>query len=146
MTAQSSLALIRWYQRRVSPLFPARCKYYPTCSAYAAIAIKRFGFVRGAALGLLRLLRCQPWVDGGIDDVPRKFSLFYRFTWSKAHEEPTTEAVLAQDRLQSHVDRNSTEPSHAGQPNPAPPHARAHAYAHSEFSSIDISHQELAHQ
>lgn len=137
MTAQSSLALIHWYQRRVSPLFPARCKYYPTCSAYAAIAIKRFGFVRGAALGLLRLLRCQPWVDGGIDDVPRCFSLFYRFTWSKAHEEPTTGAILAQDRAQAREDGRADQPR-------VTTDSRQHA--HSEFSSIDISHQELAHQ
>lgn len=79
---------IRWYQRFVSPLFPARCKYYPTCSAYAATAISRFGVIRGLPLALLRLLRCQPWVVGGIDDVPQRYSLFYRFRWSKAHEEP----------------------------------------------------------
>jgi hypothetical protein len=53
-----------------------------------ATAISRFGFLRGGVLGILRLLRCQPWVDGGIDDVPQKFSLFYRFSWSSAHEEP----------------------------------------------------------
>lgn len=37
---------------------------------------------------MLRLLRCRPWSRGGIDDVPRRFSVFYRFRWSKAHEEP----------------------------------------------------------
>lgn len=83
-----SIRLIRWYQRVISPAFPARCKYYPTCSAYAVTAIRRFGSVRGLFLAFLRLLRCQPWNRGGIDDVPQAFSPFYRFSWSKAHEEP----------------------------------------------------------
>lgn len=82
------LRLIRFYQRKISPFRPPSCKYYPTCSAYALTAIDRFGAFRGGLLTLLRLARCRPWSDGGIDDVPRKFSLFYRFSWSKAHEEP----------------------------------------------------------
>lgn len=87
-TAMSGVcvAAIRWYQRVISPCFPARCKYYPTCSSYALTAIERFGVIRGVALAAARLLRCQPWNTGGIDDVPATFSLFYRFTWSKAHE------------------------------------------------------------
>lgn len=88
MRSPLSVRFIAFYQRKISPLFPARCKYYPTCSSYMATAISRFGFFRGGLLGTLRLLRCQPWVDGGIDDVPQKFSLFYRFAWSSAHEEP----------------------------------------------------------
>jgi putative membrane protein insertion efficiency factor len=91
------LRVLGWYHRRISPLFPARCKYYPTCSQYMEIAIRRFGAFRGILLGLLRLLRCQPWVQGGIDDVPHRFSLFYRFRWSKAHEEPTTEPIIARE-------------------------------------------------
>ena len=84
----TEVAALRWYRRKVSPLFSARCKYYPTCSAYALTAITRFGVVRGTLLAVLRLLRCRPWSNGGIDDVPRRFSLLYRFSWSKAHEEP----------------------------------------------------------
>ncbi|WP_291526894.1 membrane protein insertion efficiency factor YidD [Bifidobacterium sp. UBA744] len=81
-------AAIRWYQTRVSPLFPPRCRYYPSCSAYALTAVQRFGAFKGGLLGILRIARCMPWNAGGIDDVPRVFSLFYRFRWSKAHEEP----------------------------------------------------------
>ncbi|NMN01011.1 cytosolic protein [Bifidobacterium sp. DSM 109958] len=81
-------AAIRGYQRWISPLSPPRCRYYPTCSAYAVTAIRRFGALRGGVLAALRIARCWPWNPGGIDDVPRRFSLFYRFTWSKAHEEP----------------------------------------------------------
>lgn len=92
------LRFLDWYHTRVSPLFPARCKYYPTCSQYAEIAVRRFGAFRGGLLAVLRLLRCQPWSRGGIDDVPHKFSLFYRFEWSSAHEPPTTEPIIARER------------------------------------------------
>lgn len=79
---------IRWYQRCISPLFGPQCKYYPSCSHYALTAVRRFGAARGSVLTILRLLRCRPWSRGGIDDVPQRFSIFYRFSWSKAHEEP----------------------------------------------------------
>lgn len=79
---------IRWYQRRISPMFGPCCKYYPSCSHYALTAIQRFGAIRGSVLAILRLMRCRPWSRGGIDDVPQRFSIFYRFRWSKAHEEP----------------------------------------------------------
>ncbi|MDF7663144.1 membrane protein insertion efficiency factor YidD [Bifidobacterium sp. ESL0763] len=82
------LGVIRWYQRHISAHNPPCCKYYPSCSNYAVQAIARFGAARGALLAVLRLLRCRPWSLGGIDDVPRKFSIFYRFSWSSAHEEP----------------------------------------------------------
>lgn len=69
------LRLIRFYQRKISPFRPPSCKYYPTCSAYALTAIDRFGAFRGGLLALLRLARCRPWSDGGIDDA-RGNSLF----------------------------------------------------------------------
>lgn len=80
------LRLLFWYQHHISPLSPPSCRYYPSCSQYAVIAVERFGFVRGVTLTVLRLLRCRPWSPGGIDDVPAVFSIFYRFQWSKAHE------------------------------------------------------------
>lgn len=61
------IALIRLYQRWISPAFPARCKYYPTCSEYALLAIKSKGYVRGSVLAIWRLMRCNPWSMGGID-------------------------------------------------------------------------------
>jgi uncharacterized protein len=69
------LALIRAYSRRVSPHLPRRCRYEPTCSAYAAQAIRRFGAGRGAVLAAWRLLRCNPFSDGGFDPVPERFTL-----------------------------------------------------------------------
>jgi putative membrane protein insertion efficiency factor len=57
------------YQRVISPALPRRCKYEPTCSAYAAQAIREFGILRGLILGGWRLLRCNPWSHGGVDPV-----------------------------------------------------------------------------
>jgi putative membrane protein insertion efficiency factor len=60
---------IRLYQRLIGPLFGSRCKYYPSCSEYAAQAIERFGILRGVVLAGWRLLRCNPWSHGGFDPV-----------------------------------------------------------------------------
>lgn len=72
------IGLIRLYQRFISPLTPPKCKYYPTCSSYALTAVKRFGAVRGSALAVWRILRCNPWSMGGIDYVPEKFTFRVR--------------------------------------------------------------------
>lgn len=63
------LALIRAYQRWISPAFPRRCKYHPTCSDYAAQAVRELGPLRGSIVAGWRLLRCNPLSDGGIDDL-----------------------------------------------------------------------------
>ena len=63
---------IRFYQRRISPLFGPRCRYYPTCSQYAVEAVERFGAFKGSILAVLRLLRCNPFFPGGYDPVPEK--------------------------------------------------------------------------
>ena len=65
------LVLIRFYQRAVSPYFPARCRFRPTCSAYAYEAISKYGAIRGGWLALKRLLRCHPFYKGNyFDPVP----------------------------------------------------------------------------
>lgn len=64
------LAAIRFYQRTISKALPPACRFWPTCSEYAAQAIERHGAVRGLALAVLRLLRCGPWHAGGVDPVP----------------------------------------------------------------------------
>jgi putative membrane protein insertion efficiency factor len=63
------VAPIRAYQYAISPMFGQRCKYYPSCSEYAAQAITRFGILRGLVLAGWRLLRCNPWSRGGFDPV-----------------------------------------------------------------------------
>jgi putative membrane protein insertion efficiency factor len=60
---------IRAYQRLISPLLGEHCKYYPSCSEYAVQAVQRFGILRGLVLAGWRLLRCNPWSDGGYDPV-----------------------------------------------------------------------------
>lgn len=69
------LALIAAYRRWISPLMPPRCRYEPSCSAYTAEAIERFGALRGALLGAWRLLRCNPFSHGGFDPLPDRFTL-----------------------------------------------------------------------
>ena len=65
---------------------------------YAIEAIARYGTFRGGILALLRLLRCRPWTSCSIDDVPRKYSIFYRCAWSKAHEEPRLTPLAEEDK------------------------------------------------
>jgi putative membrane protein insertion efficiency factor len=69
------LALISAYRRLISPAIPRRCRYEPSCSVYAATAIRRFGPLRGVLLATWRLLRCNPFSNGGFDPVPRRFTL-----------------------------------------------------------------------
>ena len=71
MTAARRVAVapIRLYQRFLSPALPRRCRYEPTCSAYAVQAIGRYGILRGLVLSAWRLLRCNPWSHGGHDPV-----------------------------------------------------------------------------
>jgi putative membrane protein insertion efficiency factor len=64
-----AVAPIRAYQRLLSPVIGQRCKYYPSCSEYAAQSITRFGILRGLVLAGWRLLRCNPWSRGGFDPV-----------------------------------------------------------------------------
>ena len=66
------LLLIRFYQRFISPCFPACCRYYPTCSSYALQAIAEYGAIRGGFLSVKRILRCNPFFKGGYDPVPPK--------------------------------------------------------------------------
>lgn len=71
MTALRRIAVfpITAYQRVISPALPRRCKYHPTCSDYAAQAVREYGILRGSVLAGWRLLRCNPWSHGGFDPV-----------------------------------------------------------------------------
>ncbi|MFZ5624992.1 MAG: membrane protein insertion efficiency factor YidD [Gemmatimonadota bacterium] len=70
LPARVAVALIRGYQRWISPAFPARCRFYPSCSQYTLEAMTRYGVLKGSWLGLKRLLRCHPFHPGGFDPVP----------------------------------------------------------------------------
>ena len=68
---QLLLSLIRFYRRRISPALPARCRFRPTCSAYAYEAISKYGSIKGGILALRRFLKCHPFYKGDIfDPVP----------------------------------------------------------------------------
>jgi putative membrane protein insertion efficiency factor len=64
------LVLIQLYRRLISPVIPAACRYYPSCSQYAQEAVLTHGPFVGPWLALRRLLRCHPWAAGGPDPVP----------------------------------------------------------------------------
>lgn len=78
--AKILLAMIRFYQLVISPLLPARCRYYPTCSNYGLQAIQRHGGIKGGLLTIKRVCRCHPWGGSGIDFVPLALYRYqYRF-------------------------------------------------------------------
>ena len=66
---------VKGYQKVISPLFPPSCRYYPTCSHYMMDALEQHGAVKGTLMGTARILRCQPFLKGGFDPVPKKFTL-----------------------------------------------------------------------
>jgi len=65
------IIIIIYYQKYISPLKPATCRFYPTCSNYAMQAIEQFGCWKGSFLALKRILRCHPYNIGGYDPVPK---------------------------------------------------------------------------
>ncbi|MDR3092267.1 MAG: membrane protein insertion efficiency factor YidD [Clostridiales bacterium] len=61
---------VKFYRKFVSPCFPPACRFYPSCSAYALLALSRHGAARGLLLAARRVLRCHPFCAGGYDPVP----------------------------------------------------------------------------
>lgn len=59
--------LIEFYQRHISPHMGKHCKYYPTCSEYTRQAVDKYGIIRGSLLGIIRILKCNPFSKGGVD-------------------------------------------------------------------------------
>ena len=75
---------VRAYQLLISPVLGSRCRFHPTCSAYAREALRRFGVLRGGWLTISRIARCQPLCEGGYDPVPDAFS----WAGSRPRDEP----------------------------------------------------------
>lgn len=82
--------LVRGYQLLISPIFPPSCRYWPTCSTYMLQALQKHGAFKGLLMGSARIIRCNPWVKGGVDPVPNFFTL-------KRHPHPELfeDAVIA---------------------------------------------------
>ena len=67
---------IRFYQKHISPHTPPTCRFHPTCSTYAIQAIEKHGALKGGIMGTARIIRCNPFVEGGVDEVPDYFTVF----------------------------------------------------------------------
>lgn len=65
-----ALGMVGFYRKYISPMFPPSCRYVPTCSEYAMIALQRYGFIKGSWMAIKRICRCHPWHPGGYDPVP----------------------------------------------------------------------------
>lgn len=63
------VSVLRFYKRFLSPLLPSACRFHPTCSEYMTEAVQKYGVLEGVRLGVLRLLRCHPFHEGGFDPV-----------------------------------------------------------------------------
>jgi putative membrane protein insertion efficiency factor len=75
-----AIAMLLAYRKLISPLYGEVCRYYPSCSLYALRAIQYHGALWGIGLGLVRIVRCNPFARGGIDDPPERLRAVYRIT------------------------------------------------------------------
>jgi uncharacterized protein len=84
------IALVHAYRLLLSPWLGNRCRFVPSCSAYALSALEQHGALRGSALAGWRIVRCQPWCDGGCDPVPHNTGGPFRGLFSRL---PTRDAA-----------------------------------------------------
>ena len=71
------IAIIKFYQRNISPMKRTKCPYYPCCSQYGLEAIQKYGAIKGSGLAAWRILRCNPFSKGGYDPVPNRIKFRY---------------------------------------------------------------------
>ncbi|WP_315041704.1 membrane protein insertion efficiency factor YidD [Faucicola mancuniensis] len=90
--AKILLALVRFYRYVISPLLPARCRFYPTCSSYALEALQLHGGWRGGWLAVRRICRCHPFGGSGVDFVPLPW---YRYDYVYVASLPVGYGVFA---------------------------------------------------
>ena len=107
------IGLTRVYQLVISPLTPPTCRYYPSCSAYAVTALRRFGPIKGTWLAGRRLLRCHPWSPGGVDHVPER-----------AHAASSVSADEGGPSITDPVGPTGSDPAPAPPSTPAQPSGR----------------------
>lgn len=92
LPARALVLLIRGYQTVISPMRGPTCRFYPSCSAYAVTALRTHGALRGTAMAVWRLLRCNPWNPGGVDHVPPR--------QKNSARTPRPEATTDRERMQ----------------------------------------------
>jgi uncharacterized protein len=93
------IAPIRLYQRLISPALAPRCRYYPTCSAYAVQAIRELGPIRGMILAGWRLLRCNPFSHGGVDEISDRRLFRGTVTRSEREQQPASPPIAGSRRV-----------------------------------------------
>jgi putative membrane protein insertion efficiency factor len=129
----AGIVLIRAYRAVVSPLYGDVCRYYPSCSAYGLGAVQHRGLVVGSALTAWRIVRCNPWSSGGVDDVPmprrRRFQLTRFGFVVPAGWVGTGESSGRRARHDGRGRRRAARPAIAG-----------HAHAHVHPGAADHSH------
>lgn len=103
--ARLLVSAVRWYQHTISPAFPPRCRYYPSCSAYAVEALAVHGALKGTLLALWRLARCNPLTPGGVDHVPDPGRWRYHYP----HDVPRFALTAHEDHVLSERDQHTKE-------------------------------------
>jgi uncharacterized protein len=63
------ISILRFYKKFISPALPDSCRFYPTCSEYAAVAVEKYGVLKGSIKSIYRIIRCNPFNKGGYDPV-----------------------------------------------------------------------------
>ena len=117
--ARVLLAAVRFYQRAISPAFPPRCRFEPSCSAYAAEALEVHGAARGSWLALRRLAKCAPWHPGGLDLVPAaRVRSGVRGTAGEGHSSSTSAQSAAPSATPAPPARGARRPGRATPPAP----------------------------
>ena len=69
--------IVKFYRKFISPLLPDSCRYYPSCSQYSIEALQKHGAFKGSILSSWRILRCNPFSRGGVDEVPESFTAYF---------------------------------------------------------------------
>jgi putative membrane protein insertion efficiency factor len=87
------LAPLHLYRRLISPALPPRCKYYPSCSSYAVQAVRELGVIRGSIVAAWRVVRCNPWSLGGVDELADRRLFGDRHAGTHAHTHEDAQAA-----------------------------------------------------
>lgn len=91
------IIIVKLYKTLISPILPPSCRYYPTCSTYMIDALEKHGAFKGSLMGIARILRCNPFVRGGVDPVPDFFTL-RRNPHPERYEDPIIAAKFHSNR------------------------------------------------